>query len=282
MNREHIGISSWAYPWAVGVAGYEQPSRPMDAFGLLEKARELGAGVLQIEDNLPLHALGPNELDTLAAAARGCDITLEAGTKGLSPDNLLRYLDIALRIGARLVRTLPHDGSDRPGLEEAAARLMKVMPEYESNGVTLAVENHDFYPSKWLAELMERVNGPAICPLRAAPAARPCILGVCLDPVNNFGQGESERDVFANLARFTVNFHCKDYMIARKPSMLGFDVEGAPLGSGRLDLKAAKTTLRPGISWVIESWTPWRENIRKTIQLEDEWARAGVGALRGV
>ena len=266
MDRARIGLSSWAFPWAIGVAGEERPVSPMDVFGLLEMTRELGAGVLQIADNLPLHACGGDELERLAAAACDYGISLEIGTKGLAPDNLGRYLDIARTVGAKLVRTLPHDGTDRPGLEEAASRLRAVLPEYERHGVTLAVENHDFYPSKWFAALMEKVNSPA--------------LGLCLDPVNNLGQGESEREVFSNLARYVVNFHCKDYTITRKASMLGFDVVGAPLGQGRLDLRMAQSVLRRGISWVVESWTPWQGGIAKTIALEGEWSRTGVEYLR--
>jgi len=268
MDRAQVGLSSWAFPWAVGVAGYERPAAPLTAPGLLEKARELGAGVLQIADNLPPHCCEAAELDALAEAARKYGISLEVGTKGLAPGNLLRYLDIAARLGAKLVRTLPHDGADRPGLDEAVRRLREALPEYEQRGVLLGIENHDFYPSGWLAELMERVGSPA--------------LGVCLDPVNNLGQGESGREVFASLARHTVNFHCKDYTIARKPTMLGFDVQGAPTGGGRLDLHAAQSALRPGISWVIESWTPWQGDIARTVALEAEWARAGVECLKNL
>ena len=105
-------------------------------------------------------------------------------------------------------------------------------------------------------------------------------LGVCLDPVNNIGQGEGEREVFKSLSRYTVNFHCKEYMIRRKPSMLGFDIEGASIGKGRLGLKNAKAVLRDDISWIIESWTPWQGSIRETMILEEEWARAGVEYLK--
>ena len=62
-----LGISSWTYAWSVGVAGFPAPSAPLDAFGLLAKARELGVGVLQIADNLPLERLSTNELGALAA-----------------------------------------------------------------------------------------------------------------------------------------------------------------------------------------------------------------------
>lgn len=104
-----LGISSWTYAWSVGVAGFPAPSAPLDAFGLLAKARELGVGVLQIADNLPLERLSANELGALAARAKDWGIRLEPGTRGVRPERLLPFLDIAAHLRARLVRTLLHD-----------------------------------------------------------------------------------------------------------------------------------------------------------------------------
>src|ERR1700722_3746295 len=54
-----FGIASWSLPWAIGVHGYPLPERPLGFTGLLEKAVEANAAVVQIADNLPLHEL-PN------------------------------------------------------------------------------------------------------------------------------------------------------------------------------------------------------------------------------
>ena len=261
-----VGISSWACPWAIGVAGYPVPSQPMRAMDLLLLADETGAQVLQIADNLPLHLLSKGELSDLAAEAGRRGIALEAGTKGLAEDKLLQYLDIAGMLGAKLVRTLPHDGADRPDLEEALRRLRAVRSAFEAAGVTLAVENHDFYPGAWLRRLLELADSPMI--------------GVCLDAVNNLGLGESFREVIALLGPRTVNFHCKDYTIARKPTMLGFDVTGAAAGEGMLDLELAKDSLRRDISWILESWLPWQGDIQATLRMEKEWLTRGMDTLR--
>ena len=261
-----IGISSWSCPWAIGVPGYPAPEHPLDAIGLLKLAYEVGAEVLQIADNLPLHALEATELAALAERAKGFGIALEVGTRGLDPENLLRYLDISQIMGARLVRTLPHDGGDRPDLTGALRRLNAVKGRFEAAGVRLAIENHDFYPCAWLRELVENACSPAV--------------GVCLDAVNNLGQGESFRETLACLGPYTVNFHCKDYTIARKLTMLGFDVSGAPAGAGMLDLDAALRTLPDGISWVIESWLPWQGDILHTVETERLWLETGIENLR--
>ena len=59
-----LGISSYTDSWAVGIPGHlpERPVRPID---LLEKARALGARVVQIADNMPLHLLLAAELKVL-------------------------------------------------------------------------------------------------------------------------------------------------------------------------------------------------------------------------
>ena len=265
MKSFQAGLSSWAFPWALGVGGYPPPALPLTPADLVDKASDLGAQVLQIADNMPLSRLTHRELDALGQRARDKGITLEGGTRGLNPENLLNYLELALRLNMHLIRTLPHDGEDRPDFKEAEGRLAAVLPLYEKAGVVLALENHDFYPAAWIGDLVECFKGS--------------VLGVCLDPVNNLGQGESEQEVLCRLAPLTVNFHCKDYTIRRKPSTLGFDIEGVPLGQGMLDLDRAQRLLPEGLSWIIELWTPWQGNSASTLSLESRWAGESVKTL---
>ena len=261
-----VGISSWSCTWAVGVAGYPSPEHPMGAMALLDRASEVQADVLQIADTLPLHLLSAGEQIQLAEEASRRNIALEAGTKGMDSSHLLRYLDIALRLGAKLVRTLPHDGEDRPDFAEALKRLNAVKREYERAGVMLGIENYEYYPSSWFAQLIEAVDSPSI--------------GICLDTVNSFGRGESFAEVIGSLGRYTANFHCKDYRITRSPTMMGFDISGCPAGEGMLDLRLASQVLRDDISWIIESWVPWQGDSKTTLALEKDWLVRGMENLR--
>lgn len=261
-----IGISSWSCTWAIGMEGYPPPAVPMGVMGLLDLADVLRAEVLQIADTLPLHMLPSSELRELAEEASRLDIALEVGTKGMDSRHLLRYLDIAVKLGAKLVRTLPHDGDDRPDFEEACRRLRAVKCEYEKAGVTLGIENYEYYPRTWFAQLVEAVDSPFV--------------GVCLDAVNSLGCGESFAEVIGSLGRHTVNFHCKDYKITRSPTMMGFDVSGCPAGEGMLDLRLAKAVLRDNISWIIESWVPWQGDSATTLGLEKDWLVRGIENLR--
>jgi sugar phosphate isomerase/epimerase len=141
-----------------------------------------------------------------------------------------------------------------------------VLPQYEAAGVKLGIENHDFYPASWIRRLVEECGSPFV--------------GVCVDTVNNLGQGEGEGEVMSVLAPLAVNFHCKDYRISRKSTMLGFDVSGAPAGEGMLNLPRAASLLPDGITWTIESWLPWQGDTASTVSLEEEWARRGVRNLK--
>lgn len=258
-----IGISSWTYSWAVGVEGFPKPACPLNAFMLLERAAQMEADVLQLADNCPVHALSAKEQTVLGTRAKELGVELEIGTRGTRPDRLTQYLAIAQRLNCRLVRTLPHDGDDRPLLDMAGCFIKEVLPEYERAGVKLGVENHDFYRACDLASMFDKIGSPWV--------------GACLDPVNNLGQAESTREVFAALGRHTINFHCKDYTIRRKGSMLGFDVEGCPAGEGMLNLDYVSSELSGrGISWVIELWTPWQGDIESTTVLEAEWAARSI------
>src|SRR5665213_3286258 len=50
-----LGISSYTYPWRVGVPGYAAPPHPMTPLNLLDQAVALGVRLVQFADHTPLH-----------------------------------------------------------------------------------------------------------------------------------------------------------------------------------------------------------------------------------
>lgn len=264
-----LGISSYTCTWAVGVPGSE-PERPLFAEGLIDRAVELGASVVQIADNLPLDRLSPSEQAALAGHARQHGVRIEVGTRGSAPDHLRRYLEIARRLHSPLLRTLVDLGDDRPSPGEAAERLRAVVPDLETADVTLAVENHDRLTARQLLDVV-----------RASGSDR---VGVCLDTVNSFGALEGPEVVIAALAPHTVNLHVKDFAVMRLGHQMGFAVEGRPAGEGRLDIPAVLAALRHAgrgdISAIVELWTPPAATLTETLAREAEWARRSVAYLR--
>lgn len=266
-----LGISTWSVPWSIGVRGYPQPARPLDAVGLLEKAVQAGVTVVQIADNLPLHQLPPAELKRLTDAASGRGLTLEVGTRGVNPDHLRRYITIAHQLRARLLRTVL--SGNMCGQDELAAvehAIRQVLPELDRHRVTLALENNEAFSAAQFAGLISRIASP--------------LTGMCLDTANSLGRPELLGTVLEHLAEHTVMLHAKDYDIRRIDTRMGFSVIGRPAGEGRVDfdnvLAALHSRGRDQISVIVEHWPPFQGNISTTIQTEEEWLARSVRFLR--
>jgi len=263
-----LGISSWTFPWAIGVSGYPQPARPIGLSDLLEKAAALKVGVVQIADNLPLHKLDAKELRDVRDQAASLGIKIEIGTRGVETDHLLLYLNLALQLDAGLVRTLTHTMESQPSLEQAEQWIRKALPEFEAHEVTLGLENYEKHSCSALASLVRNLDSKCI--------------GICLDTVNSLGALEPPEDVVKILAPLTANLHVKDFVIERVPYKMGFIVSGAPAGSGQLDIPWLLTLMNSdeNVSAILEQWPSPQESIEATIAMEQEWAERGVQYLR--
>ncbi|HEY0791376.1 MAG TPA: sugar phosphate isomerase/epimerase family protein [Chthoniobacterales bacterium] len=263
-----IGVGSWTFPWAIGTVREHQPPKPLTAAGLVRKARDLGAHTAQLVDNLPLDQLSPEELHELKGTARECGIALEVGTRGVNPAHLLRYLEIARFLEAKLVRTMAGWPGSAPPLTEVEANLREVLPQFAQAGIAIGMENYETYPVAELAGLIRRINHPN--------------LGVCLDVSNSLGALESKDAILDALAPLTINVHVKDISVERLPYLMGFAFYGRPAGQGRLPFeeifsRAAKTDRV--LNATIELWTPFTGSLEQTLALEETWARASIDYL---
>src|SRR5262245_10741471 len=225
-----LGISSYTYVWSVGVPGFPQPRHPLTAEGLLAKATELGARVVQLADNLPLDRLSTAELQRLSSQAAEREISLEVGMCGIEPVQLRRYLDLAVRLRSPIVLVVIDTAEVHPAPDEVVMTLRKILPEFARAGVSLAIENHDRFKSATLNEIIERCGGRRI--------------GICLDTANSLGCGEDLQTVLRTLGPHVVNLHLKDFRAVRLAHQKGFVVEGCPAGKGLVDVPHLLTELR--------------------------------------
>ena len=260
-----VGLGTYAFFWQHSELAPER----LDLTAMLERTHALGVGLFQICDYAPLEQLDDAALADLAARARDLDITLELGTRGISPQHLDRYLAMATAVGATTVRSMVNTVAEKPTLAEAEASLIEALPAWEGAGVTLAIETYEQISSADLVSIVESVGSPS--------------LGICLDPANSVAALENPRDVIDRTAPYVKNIHVKDFQFTRRGGWVGFTLEGAQLGTGLLDYDHLIATVRPaerGISQVIEHWLPLGASIEETIAEENTWNTHNLQYLR--
>jgi 3-oxoisoapionate decarboxylase len=261
-----LGISSYAYTWSVGVPGSEPPE-PWDELMLLTKAAELQVDSLQIADNLPLHLIGQDRLQALKNKSGELNISLEAGARGMTPGMLEEYIRIAEFLDSPILRFVIDHGDFRPSVGNVIEICRKALPELESKGIRLAIENHDRLKAREFVRIIEEVGSEFV--------------GICLDSVNSMGAGEGIETVASLLAPFTLNLHIKEFIVERHPHMMGFSIEGRPVGQGQLPLGWLMDQLGPRChSAILESWTPPGTSIGQTVKKEQAWAMESIEYLK--
>lgn len=264
----YLGISSYALPWLVGVPGYAMPG-PLTALALLQEA--IGAGVrrLQYADNLPLHAVSAQELYNLRQRATENGLTLEVGTRGLTPDNMLRYLKVAQTIGSPFLRVVIDDGSYQPSVDIVVATIRMLLPHLEAAGVVLAIENHDRFPAQVLARIIVQTS--------------PRWVAICLDTANSLGANQGIDTVLHHLAPYTINLHIKDISIQRVPHKMGFLVRGCPAGQGILripDIIDRVGSAGSCQSATLELWSDPDPDPKVTLSRERQWFDQSIAYLK--
>ena len=194
-----LGIGSYGFAWSIGVPGHAAGTSD-DGFDLLRAADELGVRMVQICDNLPLDRLSHQEFDRLARQAAERNIQIEVGTRGIKPDHLARYLQLAVLLQSPILRVVVDTADHHPSPEEVVGCLHPLLRKFADAGVCLAIENHDRFRARQFVEIVQRLESPAI--------------GICLDTVNSFGALEGPEAVVQALGSWTVNLHLKDFHIA--------------------------------------------------------------------
>jgi sugar phosphate isomerase/epimerase len=260
-----IGYSSYAFFWR----GSADVPNPMSLHDMLRATAADGVRLFQICDYPAIEVLGGDALAELRALADELGIALELGTRGTQPAQLELYLILAAALGATLVRSMWTAGDDRPSASEAETRLRAVLPLYEAAGVRLALETYEQVATTELIALIERVGSAN--------------LGICLDPANTVANLESPTAVVGACAPHVINWHVKDFDFSRAPGWVGFALQGAPLGTGRLEYDHFRAIVRPherGINQIIEHWLPWQGDAETTIRLEAEWTESTLHYLR--
>lgn len=265
-----LGVGSYAFRWQVGIRD-RVPDAPMTAMAMLEAVAERNVRLLQYADNLPLHTLPSSEIDALKARADALGMVLELGMTGCDQASVETYLDLAIRLGVRLLRIAPTAEESARENAAIASLLNAVAPSCKKAGVVLAVENHFHLPSPRLVDILKRVDGD--------------VVGVCLDVANSIACQEWPEQTTGMLAPRAVNLHLKDYRIALDPHGVGCSVVGTPLGEGVMDVGSVFDALgRHGrsVNTIIEHWLPWQGSFAASHAAELTWLDRSIAAARQI
>jgi sugar phosphate isomerase/epimerase len=260
-----IGLSTYAFLWRSS----DRVEDPFTLRDILEDTYSSGCTVLQICDYAPLDELSVDGLAALRRAAGDRGIQLELGTRGIGLDHLRRYLEMAVRLDATLVRSMLNTATERPSAAEAIESLQRAVPLYAERGITLALETYEQVPSAQLVRIIETVDSEA--------------LGVCLDPANCVAALERPDDVVAATAPYVKNWHVKDFAFTRQVGWVGFNLAGCPLGEGLLDYDGFRKAVDPlsnDINQIVEHWLPWQQDAETTCAMEAQWTQHSIDYLR--
>lgn len=265
-----LGVSSYAFGWAVGVPGQLPPGR-FTAQDLITFARSRGLRLVQFGDHLAIETLSAQQLADLRhhALAGSSSVVIETGARGLTEANLKRFITISRALDARLLRFVIDAPGYEPHPNEVVALLRSISPLLEQADLVLGLENHDRFPARTLRLMLEQVGSRRV--------------GICLDTANSLGAGEGLEHVVDQLGPFTVNLHLKDFVITRVPHAMGFVVEGRPAGRGSLkipDLLEKLAGFGRCRTAVLETWTPPEGSITDTIAKERRWADQSLDYLQ--
>lgn len=262
-----IGLSTYAFTWR----GSRHVHEPMTLADMLQETATLGGTVFQICDYPAIENFSTDQLEALHRRARELGITLELGTRGLTPEKLTRYLDIAEVLDVSLLRSMFNDAESQPTAAEAEARLREIAPRLARQGVTLALETYEQVAVATLMAVIEALDHPRI--------------GVCLDPANCVAALEMPDDVIERTADRVTNLHIKDFRFTRADGWVGFRLLGCPLGEGLLPFGAMLERVKPverGINLIVEHWLDWQQDAERTAAVEAEWTRHSMNILRSI
>ncbi len=263
------GISSYTYTWAIGVPS-SGPEHPMGAYGLIDKAVELGVKVVQIADNLPLENLQQKELIDLKIYAQDRQVKIEVGARKLTKERLEQHIAIANTLDSDLLRFVIDGPGYEPTLDKAVEIIKSSLSMLKNNNVRLAIENHDRLLATEFVEIIQQVGDPSV--------------GICLDTVNSMGAAEGLETVIERLGPLCINLHVKEFTVKRISHLMGFAIEGLPLGTGMLPVGTILQRLGSGCrTAILEQWPPPVEgDLEATIKRENEWAVQSMAYLKNV
>jgi 3-oxoisoapionate decarboxylase len=234
---------------------------------VIRQARSAGVGCLQVCENVRPLEMTKTQWREAVRCAADLGVELQLGCKTLSAAVVEQYLGLARELRCDQLRIVMEDAHQHPTRDGVRRLLDAVIPKMQAAGMRLAVENHFDIASAVLREAVSSYPSN--------------VAGYCIDTANSLRSFEPLSEVLRLLSERAFCYHLKDYRLVG--SMIGFCVEGAPLGEGDLDLNFCieevfrRRTVPP---LYVETWTPSKNSRGRDIALEADWLKRSVRNLR--
>ncbi|MCC8189841.1 MAG: TIM barrel protein, partial [Planctomycetes bacterium] len=215
-----LGISSFAFRYAVGTAQF----RPPDPLGLprfIEAARDLGFSRVLLYDNIGSCDFSAATCRDLARRLDQYGLDCELGVRSLTADTLSRYLPLAELLGAQSLRvTVPGADSVAAAVDSARRIFDRDRGRIDRHGVVVAVENHFSLSPDGVERLVESVD-------------HPLVRYIC-DSTNSICFVEKPEETLARMRGRLYALHLKDYVFRKLEA--GYLMDGVALGAGAADI----------------------------------------------
>jgi sugar phosphate isomerase/epimerase len=195
-------------------------------------------------------------------------LEIQLGCKTVDLDIFRLWAERASRLPSRMLRLVFEQDRGLPvARQEVDAFLAGAMPVLEEKRLQLAIENHNDVSCRVLAEAVASYPREQV--------------GFCVDTANSLRNFEPTEMVLDLLGDRAFCYHVKDYSV--EGCGLGFQVTGAPLGGGKLDLDLVLgriLTRYPVPQIFVEHWRTaigdWETDVRQ----DDSWLRHSLDILR--
>jgi sugar phosphate isomerase/epimerase len=236
---------------------------------ILRQTRDLGLEALQICENARPLALSDDAWRDLIHLGEDIGLALHVGCMTLDQDTLARYVERAAAIpGTTMLRLVMEDETgEAPSAARIAAFLDAATVRARDAGLTLVIENHFHIACRTLAEAAEPYAEHAVA--------------FCVDSANSLRNWESAEQVFDTLDHRAAFYHLKDYQV--RGSNVGFEVTGAPLGTGLLDLQSCLRRMRArhAVPLIfLENWVPASGDRAADVAADVAWLTRSLAGLR--
>lgn len=190
-------------------------------------AAELGFSGISLSLNNPDYRhLGGREgwrMDRQRGHLDGLGFSLEVGTSGTDPAHMTEMLGVAVRLGAKSLRTYTrHAGTPDQMMTATIRDLAAVAPVAGELGIVIVLENHEDFTGPELAQIVETVGHPA--------------LKILHDYGNSQMVLEDPELALEAVLSFVHSVHFKDHVTVRAEDAGRLTVAGVPIGDGALPL----------------------------------------------